>query len=49
MFIIDDINVIMFSVNGVPYPLNEYRKLIGMPTIEDIALACKWTGYGERK
>lgn len=33
----------MFSVNGVPYPLDEYLKLKGEPTIERIAeLIKRW-------
>lgn len=38
-----DDDVKMFSANGVPYPLDEYLKLIGKPTIEDGAkIIRKW-------
>lgn len=38
----------LFSVNGVPYPLDEYRKLIGLPTSEEIAKYCVlWGKFGK--
>ena len=39
----------MFSINNVPYPLDQYLSLQNKMTINQAAImALKW-GYGERK
>jgi len=39
----DDRTVFMFSVNGVPYPLDEYLRLKGEPTTGMVAeMIRKW-------
>lgn len=39
-------NYSMYSVNNVPYPLDEYLKLIGKPTTKEIAeVLLRWPNY----
>lgn len=34
-------NIKMFSANGVPYPLDDYLKLMGQPTTDQMAEVIK--------